>query len=50
MLHYCCEVTPEEEHAFYSEPENLMPQGPVHRRNMHKESEGSSLNPVSEAR
>ncbi len=25
-------MTPEEEHAFYSNPENLTPQGPVRRR------------------
>ncbi len=25
-------MTPEEEHAFYSDPENLTPQGPARRR------------------
>ena len=32
-------MTPEEEHAFYSDPENLMPQGPAHRRNARIEPE-----------
>lgn len=45
----CSAVTPEEEHAFYSEPENLMPQGPAHRRNKHQGPDESSMNPDSEA-